>query len=55
MQDWRDAGKEGFMKGAMYSRKEECKKGEMQDRKDEGQEGFRTCVIQVMCDAGKEL
>ena len=54
MQDWRDAGKEGFMKGAIYSRKEECRKGEMQDRKDAGQERFRTCE-QLRCDAGKEV
>ena len=27
----------------------------MQDRKDAGQERFRTGVIQVRCDAGKEL
>ena len=64
MQDWKDAGLEGWRKRGIHersnverrsARKVRCRTGRMQDRRDSGQEGFRTGVIQVMCDAGKEL
>ena len=56
--------KEGYIKGEMLDKRIQdswevrqvgVQAGEMQDRKDAGQEGYRTGVIQVWCDAGKEL
>ena len=69
MQDWSEAGLEGCRTGGLQeggihersdvdrrsARKVRCRTGGMQDRRDAGQEGFGTGVIQVRCDAGKEL